>query len=499
MSIASHRADRGPRSRWRSAYAVALTNAAVFWLSSAFGSLVAPGLVELQATIAIIFAIGSVFAFYRMVMAAGPTAIAFFVLGTGIFFGFGTFYSTIADGRTFEMFFDLLTQERYLAEINLLNATSTSVVLFTAWLLCARGVSGAPGLRGWREGAARVLQFLHRTWILIVFMAVAVLIMRVLTFPVPDNLILRGSLAKLQPITWLALLLGASRWRTTSPFEMMVVIALLCMESALGALALSKTDVMMPIVAFNAGLLLDKRSRWFSALTGVSVILGYFLLLAPLIQQGRYLLMRTEAPDTLEQRGIILSEVLRDQAPVDTRSASSTSALLSRFAAGPIQSYLIHEYQEGRPGESLSDFWIALVPRYLWPEKPEVTAVATRLYAKVFAAEETSALAPTYTAEAYWNLGWVGVVMVSVILGLELGWLSRMWLDFMGGQATRLGILVFAVPVLYMAFWVETWFVPTYVGGFVTLFLLIKLVNSFFVLPATRGSAVPFSRPATRL
>ena len=104
------------------------------------------------------------------------------------------------------------------------------------------------------------------------------------------------------------------------------------------------------------------------------------------------------------------------------------------------------------------------------------------LYLKIYVGVEGgSAQAPTYTGEAYWNYGWLGVVVVSILIGLELGWFTRKWLEFIYTPESGIGALIFCVPVAVSAFSVESWIAATYIGGFVTLAILIKFTN--FIAP----------------
>ena len=148
------------------------------------------------------------------------------------------------------------------------------------------------------------------------------------------------------------------------------------------------------------------------------------------------------------------------------------------FSAAPFQAFLVEQYDEGRPGDSLQSAWAAAVPRILWPDKPDVTRFGRELYGLVTSTSNPqSALAPTYTGEAYWNGGWPAVVVVSIFVGLELGWLTRRWLLLASGRSSGFGILIMAIPSALLAFWVESWIAATFVGGFLTLAILINAID----------------------
>ena len=182
-------------------------------------------------------------------------------------------------------------------------------------------------------------------------------------------------------------------------------------------------------------------------------------------------------------------DVLAGQAATSVHDdGDSFKRNLTRFLHGPTQSFLVDEWRAGRYGNSLADAWVAVIPRVLWPDKPIVTRFSEELYGKMFRLapeESTSAQAPTYTAEALWDYGWPGLLVVSVLLGLELGWFTRKWLQFIDGSSLQIGIVLFSVPIAKVAIVVETWIAASYIGGFVTLFILVKSVD-LLLLPLLR-------------
>jgi hypothetical protein len=159
---------------------------------------------------------------------------------------------------------------------------------------------------------------------------------------------------------------------------------------------------------------------------------------------------------------------------------------LIRFSVAEIQGYLIQQYDTQQPGNSLHDSWAAAVPRVLWPDKPIITRFGTELHEQFWATTNAqSALAPTYSAEAYWNYGPTGVVIVSLLIGLELGWLTRRWHIAAAGK--DLAFFVIAFPTALWASFVESWIAANYVGGFITLVLLWHIAR-FLLLKLFVGS-----------
>ena len=469
-------ATRARRLAWDAATRLAVANAGVFFVLSLLGDLAIPEAVEFHRLVALLFFVGSLFAFYRLITANALDAMAFYVFGAGLFFGFGTYYGANLDDYVFQLFFSASIQEQYIANINLMNAASVFIVILAASLSSGKyeSVNRTSGIRIIFDV---LIRFRH------IFFSLALIDLALLyyTFPRAENLLVRGALGNAYAVVPLAIMLIISYRRRVSTIESLGVLALTFIAFFLGLSYLSKTRAMLPILALNIGLFLDKSSRKLAVAVGILAVLGYYFFVSPVVTAGRRIADQSGRSTTLVERAISIYELTFDlpSAPAKYKS----SRILMRFSAAPIQYYLMHEYDEGRPGQSLTSWWDALVPRLLWPDKPNVTRFGPELYSVIFHNNPTSALAPTYTAEAYWNYGWIGVIVVSLVIGLEIGWLTRKWRDFMSGKSSNLGIVVFTVPIALFSFWVETWIAASYVGGFVTLVVLIKAFDS---IPALR-------------
>ena len=170
-----------------------------------------------------------------------------------------------------------------------------------------------------------------------------------------------------------------------------------------------------------------------------------------------------------------------------TTSEARLRALGRRFDLASIQGYLINEYNSGRPGRSLVDFWAVFVPRMIWPEKPIMTRFGVELNAQYYymsgqgARQTHSSAAPSYSGEAYWNYGVPGVILVSILLGLGIGWLTSCWQRAMAGRAPTYFLIAF--PVAIWASFVESWVVGTYLGEFIIFVVILLFGRAVFALP----------------
>jgi hypothetical protein len=288
-----------------------------------------------------------------------------------------------------------------------------------------------------------------------------------------------------------------SSWSRLPILDKYLGLLLVAASFAFGLLSASKTAALFPLVAAIAGCLLEGRKLLCVVLTLVIVV--FYPTLAIVVDAERAHWQYDPAANSIAQRVDILVDTLTAEGEGASRDGlEEDTNPLKRFSHAPYQAFLINEWNEGRPGNSLQDSWTALIPRVLWPEKPIITRFGAELYASIFRVDSAASnQAPTYTGEAFWNYGWVGLVVVSILLGLQLGWFSRKWLEFSYGQTAKLGILIFALPVVLNAWAVETWISASYVGGFITLLLLIKgadWATSSLIARPRRHAAMTASR-----
>lgn len=473
MSTAFADPENEREERWTRAYLFTVSNAALFFALSVLSLAFGVTTIAVNSIIALIFMAGAMVSAAMLVRAGeGLVAIAFFVAGAGVTFGFGTAYATIAppDFATRLLFYED-RQREVLGTINLVNSLSVLCVLISARLMIRfRG-----GFADAENKIMETLGSLSNYSAALIYVSGIIVILEILTFPVPQNLLLRSVMQVLSKIPLATLVMVFAQWPRLGLIVRILGFLIASVLVWLGILTTAKTAALLPVVAIIAGLWLNPATRRLAIGTLIFGVVAYFAVLAPLSQNAR-----TSANYTGGVAG--LSAAMKNLSTGASELKGSNidaSPLLRRFSSAPYQSYLIAQHDAGNRGHSLDEFWVALIPRALWADKPNVTRFGGDLYGAInHTTAVSSALAPTYSAEAYWNYGWLGVIIVSIIVGLQLGWLTQKWLDLAGGIDNGPGILVMSIPVALHGFWVETWGVATYVGGFVTLYLLIVGLNT---------------------
>jgi hypothetical protein len=471
--------------KWRTAGYYAFANCAIFLVMAAFIYAVKPQSLSAILFAPAIFFVGSMLIFVLMVQSGAALApLAWFILGSGIYFGLGTIFGGLRVHHYTDQIFgaDIL----YLTQVNMLNACSVFIVV---------GVALAFGWWRWpvwqTQEPALVQQqntLLQNVFPFVLIVAIACACLKLFFFPVAENLLIRSIIGKLTLFLPACFLLLGMLWHSLARPLKLVAFTLFIIEISSGALTISKYQVLYTILAFITGIWIS-RASWkfmFLTLTGMGLI---FAMINPLTTLGRAHLAY-DTQNTLEARIEILkdaSKALLDPKfnfladnplimEVINKPEESARAIGRRFEVASIQGYLINEYNSGRSGNTLSNFWLTFIPRIVWPKKPIITNMGRELHMKYYndPRQINSSLAPTYSAEAYWNYGSLGVVLVSILLGLAIGWLTQYSLLAVYGNRSEYFIIAF--PALIWACFVESWLVSSYLGEFM-IFVVILLIT----------------------
>lgn len=123
-------------------------------------------------------------------------------------------------------------------------------------------------------------------------------------------------------------------------------------------------------------------------------------------------------------RGILENEIsLKDAASLSVVEAQVWWLRLNYSGA---QLRGMELFEAGMAGEWSLSLLQALIPRFLWPSKPMMNAQGREFNRIVSGNEEASAqVGITVFADGYWQLGWPGLVLFSVLMGCILGYVAR--------------------------------------------------------------------------
>jgi hypothetical protein len=103
-------------------------------------------------------------------------------------------------------------------------------------------------------------------------------------------------------------------------------------------------------------------------------------------------------------------------------------------------------------GHTLSPLITALIPRLIWPTKPDVQAGQVMNQEFHVSESADTYISPSHLGELYWNFGWTGIALGMPIIGLLLGTVAaRCDLSHSAG-ITRLLVIVVTIRLLILGF-----------------------------------------------
>lgn len=171
--------------------------------------------------------------------------------------------------------------------------------------------------------------------------------------------------------------------------------------------------------------------RWSGILT-LGLVAAYFGAIEPTLQNSRRELPR-EGESTLAHITNSLRVFGWSDSTTEPKHSPSDQAeafLVRQFDSTPT-GFLVGEVRKDgfQWGQTMQYAAYAFVPRFLWPDKPNVTRGAwftTYLGASNRESESTSSTGITAVGELYWNFGIPGVVIGMLGIGIGYGLLWRM-------------------------------------------------------------------------
>jgi hypothetical protein len=296
-----------------------------------------------------------------------------------------------------------------------------------------------------------------------------------LGFVLPGSLFAFGSVVKLA--VFMLAYLGAKRgglWR--AGFWMLFVT-----EVITNFLCFSKLEVLLVFIMTALGRFQATKSVKELVFAGMATV-GIFVLLAPLVTWSRLRLYR--------ETGNL------NMAPAQLRLAVAAEALdlwsrgelefegdrkdhgLARLCYSNAQTACMYLYDSGIEGDSFAYALYGWIPRIIWPDKP-IMALGEDFNVLVTGRTGTCSGAGVF-GEAYWNGGWLLVLLTCAYIGALFAWLSRTALRIIARSEWI--FLPCAFIGMTMGMRPDDWFAPTFITGFamyLAYYSLIRLVSSF--------------------
>jgi hypothetical protein len=289
------------------------------------------------------------------------------------------------------------------------------------------------------------------------------------------DFILAGVLQALSCLSPLCLfLLLYNAWSRSKVFYVPAAV-LFVGELTTGLLLFNKTAVLTTLAIGFLGFYFLKPSKAL-ALGGLLSISVVYLAITPIVSRGRMFLV--PGSTSLSDRVQALNDAWDSNEEVSGRIPEGW---WTRLCYSNAQAFCIRQYNAGIPGDTFGLIIPALIPRVLWPGKPIITAGYE--FNQLVTGDHRSSSAAGIFGEAYWNGGWVALLLACVYIGALLSWFSQIAFDCVARRDLRW--LPFGIGGMLMASSVTDWFASTYVGGALTY--AVYLVCIRVMMPSFGG------------
>ncbi len=263
---------------------------------------------------------------------------------------------------------------------------------------------------------------------------------------------------------------------------------ILVLQIALGLILYNKSMILLPILLSGLAILFDRVT--LPRVIGITVMLVAALnLLQPAVAQARDLHVMTYGHAAGATTGGSVGERLSNVTSLWTDGPlreNETGEGLIRLSYLNIGTFIITQYDVGLPGNSIEAATYALIPRFIWPQKPTVSDAGRELYYRI-TGEESSFLAPTTAADLYWNMGWGGLLLLTPVLGLLL------WMATLASYSIVRAEDWFMMPFVLIAFLVGLGTDQSFVSG---IFVPgVAAIIAFYFLRFSKAFAAVVSAP----
>lgn len=213
---------------------------------------------------------------------------------------------------------------------------------------------------------------------------------------------------------------------------------------------------------------------------GMACVLAVYFVIGPVIPFAREQLGKMERPGIGQRTDIVMRYLSSADTGVGGDPAGRQGWWI-RLNFSPVQKFVLDQFDGGRPGESLMPLFYVFIPRVLWPEKPNISKLGTDLTFLINGFSTSSNSPGFFAAEAYWNGGYLMVIIVCLYVGALFAGLTRYALQKMSHEEFLYLPVVFAG--IKIGTYPDDWFVAGYVGGLgiiIAVHYLLKLIHIVF-------------------
>jgi hypothetical protein len=262
-------------------------------------------------------------------------------------------------------------------------------------------------------------------------------------------------------------------------FVSLLALTAAAFYSLAGVIEFSKTETFIPMMALMGGILARKVT--VVRLVACGATLGAALsVLQPLNLEARNETLRMVSPTYKERLAIF-------QAAIDGNFAMAERVgAWARLDYTAPQRAAVHLYETGNGGSDFEMLIWPFVPRFLFPGKPIITGASTEFTYKI-RGFNSSATAMGVFINGFYNLGWLGLILVSFTVGVILSWFRAVLKA--AQQADSVILLCIGLFGHMTAILLSGTYLANFLGPFVTMFYaVLGMYGIIFLLEKRKGA-----------
>lgn len=424
------------------------------------------------------------------------TPLFWFRLSTSAYFGFGTYSVFVVNGvtrvymETFHRFYD---DEVF--RLNRLVALSVVLVLITARIVVQVRMRSNRAAQESLDPETMERAIDRLRIVGLVFLGLGTFVTFAIKIPYDFGWITYewpGSIVNLSRMTMLSIFMLTLWCLERSPKHLPFVGLLTCIELVTQLILFTKSGVLITLVMFLLAFVWHRTN--VLRMTAIAVALvGAFLALQPIVTYARDTLEQRYGAATVgfEQRLEILSSYFGSEAAVD--NSDEVGRGWTRISYVNAATFVIRQYDIGRPADWPSLLPAVFVPRLFWPEKPIMSDVGVDIY-ELGTGRRTSAMGAGLFADAYWAMGWLGVLVYLPVYGAILGGFTVMTLGLL-----RQGLWHYFPVILtamLMGFRTDGHYLTDVAGASVILCGMYAVITVLDFFIRGKAASPPQNRPA---
>jgi hypothetical protein len=253
----------------------------------------------------------------------------------------------------------------------------------------------------------------------------------------------------LQPVSLLCLAYAQCRYRRR--WMGWFLLAVVLTQLVIGFVEDIKGNALSGIVLVlvTRALIEGKLPRRWIIISAMGI-----MVLFPILQANRLVRSETGADRSQVARHLWTNVKLAVAASKQAKTQPDRpQTLLARMSLKGSVDLIVSETGIDVPferGHTLSPLLTTFIPRFIWPNKPDVQTGQVMNHVFHISAVRFTYISPSHLGELFWNFGWTGVVFGMFAIGLLLGLIGSRFALAEGATLTRLLVLGVTIQLLIL-------------------------------------------------